>query len=125
MPTLRDLKGRPVPDPADEPDARDVNVVAVRSASERPTAPGVAPTEAPGTMPSPPGAVVDWKPWEQFKVIEPQLLPIAAPPCPSCEHWRPQRVYENGTYMGVRLCWTDGDQHADFSCFKPGVPHVR
>ena len=64
-----------------------------------------------------------WKPWEDF-AVERKALPIYAPPCPACRHWRPIREFsDSGAYVGVRMCHTDRDMEADFSCFRAkGTP---
>ena len=115
MPTLRDLRGNPIDD--DAVDVRDVRAVDTRHVlvPDYPEPPRILPDRA---------SVNVWHPWEQFRVDVPRLaeerLPIAGPPCAGCAHWKPRREFSTiGMFIGVRLCWTDSDMHADFSCFVP------
>lgn len=59
----------------------------------------------------------EWKPWEDYKQ-EAEVLPILAPPCHYCKHWKPVRLYSGPHYTGVRLCHAL-EQTRDFSCFSP------
>lgn len=67
------------------------------------------------------GEESSWRPWEQFKADQ-EVLPIPAPPCPSCRYWHPIRNYVNlpsyfGQFDGVRLCHAQ-EMERDFSCFR-------
>lgn len=58
-----------------------------------------------------------FEPWNEFTAPLPEL-PIAAPPCPGCRHWRPVPLFTNqGKADGVRLCHAL-DMHHDFSCYR-------
>lgn len=59
---------------------------------------------------------MNWEPWNTYEK-EIEILPIAAPPCQFCEFWKPQRIYEDGRYAGVKLCHAD-EMHFDFSCYR-------
>lgn len=60
-----------------------------------------------------------WQPWADH-AIEPEMLPIEAPPCPKCAYWKPLRLYAQpfNTYAGVQCCHAETMQR-DFSCFAP------
>ena len=57
-----------------------------------------------------------WTPATDYE-REPEVLPIYAPPCPECKHWKPVRMYDGARYDGVRLCHAE-DMLRDFSCFE-------
>jgi hypothetical protein len=60
-----------------------------------------------------------WKAWGEF-AKEPDILPIAGPPCSGCRFWKPMRTYTSTTlpiYDGIRLCHGD-TMEKDFSCFR-------
>jgi hypothetical protein len=67
-----------------------------------------------------------YQPWEDFRVDTNLLdVPISAPPCANCEHFRPQRVFSDGQrgqrYEGVRLCHVLKMQN-DFGCYRSKEP---
>lgn len=62
------------------------------------------------------GGDLKWQPWETF-VGEAEVLPIANPPCATCQFWKPIRIFRaSGEFDGVRCC--HGDMCNDFSCWR-------
>ncbi len=71
-----------------------------------------------------------FEPWKTFNAPAP-ILPIPAPPCPTCLFWRPTQLHWGighpssppgpmglvGKAEGVRLCWAK-DMCFDFSCYQ-------
>ncbi len=73
---------------------------------------------------------VVWAPWDDFAVDTEISIPIEAPPCAGCIHFRPVRrfamVDDAPVYEGVTLCHADG-MCGDFSCFQsePEKPKAK
>jgi len=59
-----------------------------------------------------------WAPWEDYKNVEEETLPIEEPPCKHCLFWRPTNTYfANGGVSGVRCCRAE-EMFSDFSCYR-------
>lgn len=65
-----------------------------------------------------------FEPWNGFyPPKEPHKLDIEDPPCKHCKYWSPQVIFyphiKGSKFDSVKLCWNEGEQHCDFSCYIP------
>ena len=63
----------------------------------------------------------EWFPWRAEKDSMP--LPILAPPCPGCKHWKPvctydRRIRDSSSRFNTTLCHSPFIR-GDFGCFEP------